>query len=218
MLDNLYSEMGRASLETLYMLGISGFLTALLGIPLGVLLFAMQKPDLFRSRYGYLIVATIVNTIRSLPFIILMILLIPLSRLLVGTAIGTTAAIVPLTIGAVPFFARIVENALAELFDGLIEMGLAIGASPWQIIIKILLPEAFSAIVRGMTVTLIALLGYSAMAGAIGGGGLGDLAVRYGYQRFDTQVMLMTVLVLIIFVQCIQMVSDIWVDKKINNI
>ncbi len=141
-----------------------------------------------------------------------MIALIPITRFLMGTSIGTTAAIVPLTIAAIPFFARIVENALAEVPPGLIETGLAIGASPFQIIKKILLPEAFTAILRGMTVTLVALIGDSSMAGIIGGGGLGDLAIRYGYQRFDTQVMLITVVVMITLVHAIQMLSNRWVN------
>jgi len=214
MLGNLMIEILQASGETLYMLIISGLLTTLLGIPLGVLLFSLQKPELLGNKRGHFILEAIVNALRSLPFVILMIALIPVTRFLIGTAIGTTAAIVPLTIGAIPFFARIVENALAEVHPGLIETGLAMGASPLQIMSKILLPEAFVSILRGTTVTLIALLGYSAMAGAIGGGGLGDLAIRYGYQRFDVKVMVITVLVLIVLVQIIQNLGNRWVNQN----
>lgn len=216
MLNNLYIEIARASAETLYMVFVSGLITGLGGILLGILLFSLQKPELFNNKKSYFILEAFVNTLRSLPFIILMIALIPVTRLLIGTAIGTTAAIVPLTIGAIPFFARIVENALAEVPAGLIEAGLAMGASSLQIIRKILLPEAFVTILRGMTVTLIALLGYSAMAGAIGGGGLGDLAIRYGYQRFDTRVMLITIFILIIFVQIIQKLGET-ISARLNN-
>lgn len=214
MLDNLSIEILKASAETLYMLVVSGLLTALLGIPLGILLFSLRKPGLLQNKPSHFVLEAIVNTLRSLPFIILMIALIPITRFLIGTAIGTTAAIVPLTIAAIPFFARIVENALAEVHPGLIEAGLAMGASPFQIMSKILLPEAFASILRGMTVTLIALLGYSAMAGAIGGGGLGDLAIRYGYQRFDIKVMIITVLVLIALVQIIQNLGNRWVNQN----
>lgn len=214
MLDNLSIEILHASSETLYMLTVSGLLTGFFGIPLGVLLFSLAKPELLENKRSHFILEAIVNALRSLPFIILMIALIPVTRFLIGTAIGTTAAIVPLTIAAIPFFARIVENALSEVHPGLIETGLAMGASPLQIMSKILLPEAFASILRGMTVTLIALLGYSAMAGAIGGGGLGDLAIRYGYQRFDVKVMIVTVLVLIALVQIIQNLGNRWVNEK----
>ena len=216
MLNNLLIETVRASAETLYMVCISGLITGFGGILLGILLFSLQKPELFNNKKCYFLLEAFVNTLRSLPFIILMIALIPVTRLLIGTAIGTTAAIVPLTIGAIPFFARIVENALAEVPSGLIEAGLAMGASSIQIIRKILLPEAFVTILRGMTVTLIALLGYSAMAGVIGGGGLGDLAIRYGYQRFDTRVMLITIFILIIFVQIIQKLGE-KISESLNN-
>ena len=208
MLNNVMSEMLGASAETLYMLTVSGLLTGFFGIFFGIALFSLAQPALFKNKYHYFMLAAIVNSLRSLPFIILMIALIPITRWLVGSAIGTTAAIVPLAITAIAFFARIVENAMTELPLGLLEAGLAMGASPLQIIYRILLPEAFAAILRGMTVTLIALLGYSAMAGAIGGGGLGDLAIRYGYQRFDTKIMLFTLFFLIVLVQAIQMLGN----------
>lgn len=150
----------------------------------------------------------IVDVLRAIPFIILLIAIIPLTRLLVGTSIGTFAAIVPLSIGAIPFVARIVENALAHVNDGLIEAGQAMGATHWQLIYKILLPEAGPAIIRGLTVTLISLVGYSAMAGAVGGGGLGSLAINYGYQRFDFTVLLTTIVILIVLVYGIRWLGD----------
>ncbi len=154
------------------------------------------------------ILSLIVNMTRSVPFIILMVAVIPLTRLLVGSSIGTNAAIVPLSLAAMPFLARVVENALLEVNRGLIEAATAMGATVWQIILKILIPEALPGIVNGLTLTVISLVGYSAMAGAVGGGGLGDLAIRYGYQRFEPMVMLLTIVIMIILVQGIQFAGD----------
>lgn len=156
----------------------------------------------------YLILSAVINALRSIPFIILLIAIIPLTRFIVGTSIGTTAAIVPLAIGAIPFVARIVENSLMSVNAGLIEAGQAMGASNFQIIWKILLPEASALITQGVTVVVIALVGYSAMAGVVGGGGLGDLAIRYGYERFQTNVMIATIIILVIMVQIIQFLGD----------
>ena len=155
----------------------------------------------------------IINMLRSIPFIILMLAIIPLTRLLVGTSIGTTAAIVPLSLATIPFFARMVENNLDQLPPGLIETGQAMGASTLQLISAVLLSEAMPGIVSSLTTTLITLTAYSAMAGAVGGGGLGDLAIRYGYQRFDARVMLMTIVILIALVQMIQYIGDYWVKR-----
>ncbi|MFC4135550.1 methionine ABC transporter permease [Hamadaea flava] len=187
--------------ETLRMVGLATLFTVLGGLPLGVLLG--HGPVGVRHLLGL-----IVNIGRSLPFIILMIAVIPVTRAIAGTSIGTDAAVVPLTIGAIPFFARLVESALAEVDPGLSEAGHAFGASRTQIIARILLPEALPALIRGLTLTVVALIGYSAMAGVIGGGGLGYLAIRYGYQRFETDVMLATVAVLIGLVQLIQLAGD----------
>ena len=195
-------------LETLYMVALSTLLASLLGIPLGVFLFVTRHPLLTPSPLLHRISDSITNILRSIPFIILLIALIPITRFLVGTSIGTTASIVPLTIAAIPFVARVIDNALDERPFGLLEAGLAMGASTWQIVRFMLLPESLAAIIHGITLTMINLVAYSAMAGAIGGGGLGDLAIRYGYQRFDSQVMLATIVILVLLVQIIQSLGD----------
>lgn len=204
----------RAALETLYMVFTSGFLAAAFGIPLGVMLFlsARSKPH---SRI-YHTLAFIINACRSVPFIILLVAVIPITRFLVGTSIGTSAALVPLTLAAIPFLARLVEGALMEIPSGLLEASLAMGASPQQLVRHVLLPEALGGITNAVTVTLVNLVGYSAMAGAIGGGGLGDLAIRFGYQRFDVGIMMATIGVLIVMVQGIQWMGDrvgIWARR-----
>ena len=198
----------KSTWESIYMVLISGGFSIVFGIPLGILLLVTRPQHILSRPKINMLVAGIVNAVRSIPFIILLVALVPLTRLIVGTSIGTTAAIVPLSIGAIPFVARIVENALDEVPEGLIEAGLAMGANTLQIIIRILLPEALPAIANGITVTLITLVGYSAMAGAVGGGGLGDLAIRYGYQRFDVTVMLITIVILILLVQLLQYFGD----------
>ncbi len=197
-----------ATWETIYMVIVSGLIATIIGLPLGVILRASRGDGITPNLMVNRILGGIVNAVRSIPFIILLVAIVPFTRFIVGSSIGTTAAMVPLTVGAIPFIARIVENAISEVNPGLIEAGTAMGASPLQIIYKILIPEAMSGIINGLTVVLIALIGYSAMAGAIGGGGLGDLAIRYGYQRFDVNVMLITVVIMIILVQVIQYVGD----------
>ena len=198
----------KALWETLYMVAASGGLSFLLGIPLGVLLYVTREGRLLENRLMHWVLGGIVNAGRSVPFVILMVAIIPLTRLLAGTSIGTTAAIVPLTLSAIPFVARIAEGALNEVPGGLIEAAQSMGATPFQIITRVLLPEAGAGLIHGMTLTLVTLVSYSAMAGAIGGGGLGDLGIRYGYQRFDGVIMLATVVVLIVLVQLLQMVGD----------
>ena len=192
--------------ETLYMVFASTFFALLLGLPLGTVLFtsARIKPN---PAIHHLI-AGLINFSRSIPFIILLVALIPLTRLLVGTSIGIHAAMVPLTLGATPFFARLVDNAYQSLPKGLIETGQSMGASTWQTIFHLLLPEAMPNLIHAMTVTAITLVNYSAMAGTVGGGGLGDLAIRYGYQRFDLTIMLTTVFILVVIVQLIQVGGD----------
>ena len=190
--------------ETAYMVAVSMFIASVLGIPLGVLLYATDKGQILESPNINKVIGTIVNAIRSIPFIILMVAIIPLTRLLVGSAIGTTAAMVPLVIASIPFIGRQVETSLKEVPYGLIEAALSMGATPFQIIWRVLLPEAMASIVAQLTTVVISLVGESAMAGAIGGGGLGDLAIRYGYQRFRPEVMLATVVILIILVQAVQ--------------
>jgi D-methionine transport system permease protein len=202
-----------AFLQTFYMVAIASIIATLIGMPIGILLYVTRKGHIVEQPTLHHTLAIMVNMTRSIPFIILMIAVIPLTRLLVGTSIGTNAAIVPLSLGAIPFIARIVESALLEINNGLIEAATAMGATPWQIIRKVLLPEALPSIVNGLTLTVISLIGYSAMAGAVGGGGLGDLAIRYGYQRFDVGVMVATIAIMIILVQIIQFGGDLLVKK-----
>lgn len=204
----MLSAMFNAFIETLYMVLMSGGLSVLLGVPLGVILLTTQPGHILSKPKLNKVLGIIVNALRSVPFIILLVAIIPITRFIVGTSIGTNAAIVPLTLGAIPFVARIVENSLQEVSAGLIEAGKAMGATPWQIIRYIILPEGMTGIINGITVTIVTLVGYSAMAGAVGGGGLGDLAISYGYERFDTTVMLTTVILLIVLVQAIQSLGD----------
>jgi D-methionine transport system permease protein len=203
-LPNLWT----GTLDTLYMVGVATLFTVVFGLPLGVLLVITDKQGLTPLAPLNLVLGMIINAARSLPFIILLVVVIPLTRLLVGTSIGATAAIVPLSLAAIPFFARVAESALREVDHGLVEAAHAMGCSPWQIISKVLIPEAQPSLVLGVALTIISLIGYSAMAGAIGGGGLGDLAIRYGYQRFETAVMIATVVLLILLVQAIQALGN----------
>jgi len=203
-----WSEILQASLDTFWMLGGSLLFTVLLGLPLGVLLFLTGPKQLFANRGIYGVLAFIVNVLRSLPFIILLIVLIPLTVILVGTSLGVAGAIPPLVVGATPFFARLVETALREVDKGIIEATQAMGASTRQIIWNALLPEARPGIIAAITVTAITLVSYTAMAGVVGAGGLGDLAIRYGYQRFQDDVMLLTVVMLVVLVQILQTVGD----------
>lgn len=202
--------------ETAVMVGISGLVGALLGVPLGVFLRLTDQGGVLQNPAANRIVGGIVNAVRSTPFIILLVAIIPLTRFVTGSSIGTAAAVVPLTIAAAPFVARLVEASLREVDQGLVEAAQAMGASTSQIVWKVLLPEAFPGIVAGLTITLVSLTGYSAMAGAIGGGGLGDLGIRYGYQRFLPEVMAAVVLVLILFVQAVQSVGD-WLVRRMRH-
>ncbi|BAQ80895.1 methionine ABC transporter permease [Pseudomonas sp. St29] len=194
--------------ETLYMVFLASLFTLLIGLPLGVVLFVSRPGGLRPMPRLNRLLGALVNLGRSLPFVVLLIALIPLTRLVVGTTLGSTAAVVPITIGAFPFFARIVENALDEVDKGRIEAILAMGGHIGHVIFKALLPEALPALLAGLTLTLVMLIGFSSMAGVIGGGGLGDLAIRYGYQRFNNQIMVATVLILVLLVQGVQSVGD----------
>ncbi len=201
----MFSLVSKATGETILMVVFSTIFSVMLGLPLGVLLYSSDpmneiKPHPVLNQ----ILSKMVNILRSFPFIILMILLFPLSRLLLHTSIGTKATIVPLSIAAAPFVARVIESALKEVDRGVIQASRAIGSTYWQIIVKVLLPESLPSLVDGITLTVINLIGYSAMAGAIGGGGLGDLAIRYGYQRFRTDIMIAAVVVILILVELIQ--------------
>ena len=204
----------KSTAETFYMLGVSALIAAVVGIPLGILLVVTEKNGILACRLLNKPLAFVINMIRSIPFIILMVAIIPLTRLIAGTSIGTTAAIVPLTIAAIPYTARMVETSIREVPFGLIEAAESMGATPFQIIRKVLIPEALPTIINNITVLIVNLIGASAMAGAIGGGGLGDIAIRYGYQRFRPDVMLATIIILIVVVNVIQAGGDFASRKK----
>jgi len=210
-------ETTNALLDTLRMVAISGLIAAIFGLPLGVLLSITRKGNFWENKIFYYPMSFIINATRSIPFIILMLAIIPLTRMLVGTSIGVAASCVPLSLAAIPFFARIVEISINDVPQGLIDAGTVMGATVFQIIYKILIPESLPGIISGFTITLINLVGYSAMAGAIGGGGLGSLAYHYGYQRFDTSVMITTIIILILLVQFIQSFGDYVVHKIRSN-
>jgi len=197
-----------ATLDTLFMVAVSAAIGLLLGAPLGIFLATSGRGELFAAPAVNRVLGLVVNALRSTPFIILVVAIIPFTRLVTGTSIGTTAAIVPLTVATVPFVARLVESAIREVDPGLVEAARAMGASPAQIVWKVLVPEARPSITLGVTLTIVSLIGYSAMVGAVGGGGLGDLGIRYGYQRFMPEMMLAVVLVLIVLVQLVQSAGD----------
>lgn len=199
--------------ETLYMVAVAGIVGFAIGIPLGVILHITKKGGLMENTAFNSVLGAIVNVGRSVPFLVLMVAIIPVTKLIVGSFIGTTAAIVPLTIGAIPFVARLIEGALIEVPSGLVEAAQSMGATPLQIITKVLLPEALPTILNAVTITLVTLVSYSAMAGTVGGGGLGDVAIRYGFHRYDLTIMAVTVVMLIVLVQIIQSVGDTLVKK-----
>lgn len=194
--------------ETLLMVSVSLFIGALIGIPLGILLVITRPGGLLESKITYRLMNPIINIVRSLPFIILLVAIIPFTRLLVNTSIGTSAAIVPLTIYIAPYIARLVENSLLEVNPGILEAAESMGATPLQVIWHFLLPEAFGSLILTLTTATIGLIGATAMAGVVGGGGVGDLAISYGYQRFDTVAVVITVIVLIAFVQIVQSLGN----------
>jgi len=194
--------------QTAIMVSVSALLALILGLPLGVLLVVTTPGHILARPAVNRVIGTFVNLIRSTPFIIMMVAIIPLTRLITGTSVGTTAAIVPLTIAITPLFSRLAETAMREVDRGLIEAAEAIGATPFQIIAKVIIPEALPGIIAGLTVTLVSLIGYSTMAGTVGGGGLGDLGIRYGYQRFMPEVMITVVIILVVVVQLVQLVGD----------
>ena len=200
--------------ETFYMVAVATVIGGIIGIPLGITLVTTSKGHILENRFINQILGTIVNIIRSIPFIILMVAIIPLTRLIAGTSMGTTAACVPLTIVAIPFLSRLVETSIRDVDFGLVEAAESMGATPFQIIRKVLIPEALPTIINNITVLIVNLIGASAMAGAIGGGGLGDIAIRYGYQRFRPDVMLATIIILIVVVNVIQAGGDFASRKK----
>ncbi len=194
--------------ETIVMVFFSTLFAVLLGFPLGIFLFVTSPRGIAPKIVPYQLISRVVNTLRSFPFVILMIVMFPLSRVVLGTAIGTEATIIPLSVAAAPFIARLTETALNEVDKGVIQAAVAMGASKRQVVRKVMIPEALPSIISGITLTIITLIGYSAMAGAIGGGGLGDLAIRYGYQRFRTDVMIESVIIIIVMVEVIQFLGN----------
>lgn len=199
---------GQETYNTMLMLGLSTLFTVLIGLPVGVILYLTSRGQLLEEPITNIVLGFIVNVLRSIPFIILMILIIPITKMIVGTSIGVAGSIPPLVISAAPFFARLVETSLHEVDRGVIEASQSMGASYGQIIWRVLLPEARPSLFAGITITTVALVSYTAMAGVIGGGGLGDLAIRFGYQRFETVVMIVTVVILLILVQILQSLGD----------
>jgi len=206
--EKLQRLLWEATQETFVMVGWATLIAVAVGLPLGVLLVTMRPGGVLAFPAGHWLLDAVVNVGRSLPFIILMVAIIPFTRAIVGTSIGTTAAIVPLAVASIPFFARVAETSLLEVDRGLVEMIQAAGGTAWDVVRKVFIPEAVPSLVRGVTITLINLIGYSAMAGVIGGGGLGDLAYRYGYQRFNGEVMIGTIVVLIVLVQLVQWLGN----------
>ncbi|HAS79601.1 MAG TPA: methionine ABC transporter permease [Fusobacteriaceae bacterium] len=212
-MDKIISLLLPAFNETIYMVLFSMIFSLLIGIPIGILLYVTKSNNILPMNKLNKILDLIVNIGRSFPFIILMILVLPISRFIVGTTIGSTASIVPLSISAAPFVARIIEGAVSEVDNGIIEAAISLGASKFEIITKVLIPEALPSLIHGITLTIINLIGYSAMAGVIGGGGLGDVAIRYGYQRFQVDIMIISVISIIILVQIVQFTGNSIVSK-----
>lgn len=214
MLENIdWLLMGKATIDTLLMTGFSLLFTLLIGLPVGILLFLTSPGQMMQNKVIYQVLAFIVNVLRSVPFLILLIVMIPLTRVLAGTALGVQGSIPPLVASAAPFFARLVENVLRELDPGVSEACRAMGANSRQTVLWALVPEATTGILAAVVVTAIALVGYSAMSGVIGGGGLGDLALRFGYQRYQMDVMAVTVIILVVMVQVLQVFGDRWVAR-----
>jgi|SRR5690625_78647 len=208
MSHEMIQEFGKAFIETSWMMMISVTIAIIIGIPLGIGLFVTSDGMFWKNKLLQNISSTIINIIRSIPYVILLVVLLPLTKLVTGTTMGPTAASVSLTIAAIPFYARLVEASLREIDRGVIEAAESCGASPWLIIRQVLIPESSSGLVAGLTVTIISLLSYSAMAGIVGGGGIGDLAIRFGYYRYQNEVMIVTVIILIMLVQLIQFIGD----------
>ena len=216
MSTDLIDLISTATLETLYMVGLVTLIGLIIGFPLGVVLVVSDKGSIISLPKLNKVLGTIINVIRSIPEIILIIILLPLARFIVGTTLGTNSAIVSLSIGSAPFLARIIENSLKEVAHGKVEAAQAVGASPFEIIVKVLIPEALPSLVRGITIGIISIVGFTAIAGAIGAGGLGSTAIRFGYQRFRTDILIATVIVLVVIVQLLQFTGD-YIAKLINK-
>lgn len=210
---NKLPELGKSIVDTFYMIGISGAISFIFGLILGIILVVTKKGNILENKIIFNVLDKVVNIFRSIPFIILLAAAIPLTRVIVGTAVGTKGALVPLVIGTVPFFTRQIESALSELDNGLIEAAQSMGSSPVEIIFRVYIKESIPNIIRATTITFISLVGLTAMAGSVGGGGLGDLAIRYGYQRFQNDVTFVTIIILLIIVNIIQGIGDFIIKK-----
>ncbi|MCW2474027.1 methionine ABC transporter permease [Candidatus Symbiopectobacterium sp. NZEC151] len=215
-MNELMGELSLAFGETFTMVSISTLGAVLLGLPLGIAIYVTDRHLFWQNRVVYLLSTVLVNIIRSVPFVILLVLLLPLTQWLLGSTIGPVAAAVPMSVAAIAFYARLVDSALREVDPGIVEAAEAFGASPMRIIATVLLPEALAGLLRGLTITLVSLIGYSAMAGIVGGGGVGDLAIRFGYYRYETEVMVITVIALVVLVQLVQTAGD-WVSRQANK-
>ncbi|MBN3236339.1 ABC transporter permease [Pectobacterium versatile] len=213
---DLWIDLVAALGETFQMVGISTLFAVIGGLPLGLLIYVTDRNLFWQNRAVYLFGTVLVNIIRSIPFVILLVLLLPLTQILLGNTIGPVAAAVPMSVAAIAFYARLVDSALREIDPGIVEAAEAFGASPMRIISTVLLPEAKAGLLRGLTITLVSLIGYSAMAGIVGGGGVGDLAIRFGYYRYETEVMVITVIALVILVQVVQTLGD-WLSKRADK-
>ncbi|GKX43969.1 ABC transporter permease [Pectobacterium carotovorum subsp. carotovorum] len=213
---DLWIDLVAAFGETFQMVGISTLFAVIGGLPLGLLIYVTDRNLFWQNRAVYLFGTVLVNIIRSIPFVILLVLLLPLTQILLGNTIGPVAAAVPMSVAAIAFYARLVDSALREIDPGIVEAAEAFGASPIRIIGTVLLPEAKAGLLRGLTITLVSLIGYSAMAGIVGGGGVGDLAIRFGYYRYETEVMVITVIALVILVQVVQTLGD-WLSKRADK-
>ena len=210
---DLYPDLLTALQETLHMVSVAGIISTLLGLPLGIILVVTRPGHIMENKWLYGIVGKFVNVLRSIPFIILLAAIIPITRLLLGTTIGIKGALVPLVFGATPFVARQIESALLDIDDGVIEAAESMGSSPFQIIYRVLLLEGLPGIIYALTITTVSLIGYSAMAGTVGGGGLGDFAIRYGYQYFKTDIMVVTIILLLILVNLVQGFGEFLLKK-----
>lgn len=218
MRSDLFSILYKATLQTVYMMGLSAVFALVIGIPLGILLVISDKKGLLPFVKLNGILSLITNTVRSIPSMILVVVLLPLARLIVGTGIGTNAAVVSVTVGMIPLIARVVDNSIKEVGAGKIEAAQAMGATNFEIISKVLIPEALPSIVHGITMSIISLVGFTAIAGCVGGGGLGNVAFRYGYDRYRTDVLIGTVAILVLIVQLIQLSGDLWVKHEYKKI
>lgn len=215
-MTKLFGELIFAFGETFTMVCISTLCAVIFGLPLGIAIYVTDRHLFWQNRFIYLVSTILVNIIRSIPFVILLVLLLPLTQLLLGNTIGPVAAAVPMSVAAIAFYARLVDSALREVDPGIVEAAEAFGASPTRIIATVLLPEALAGLLRGLTITLVSLIGYSAMAGIVGGGGVGDLAIRFGYYRYETEVMVVTVIALVVLVQVVQTLGDM-LSRRANK-